>query len=228
MLRRLVTHLRTILAHDFEILVVDDSDAAMQTAMATEIANLREELGADIDLRLFPGPRRGKGAAVRAGVRHARGSIVFLLDADVPVLLGHIEEFLETMRTTGADIVVGERARDRYAHDPSRRVLANGLRFIQRTFVFHGANFEDTQCGFKAFLAGPLRHLAERQVVEGGMFDLEYLYAAAKGHLRVERVHVTSSEEVRPSRIRLWRCAFFDPLDILRLKWAGVLGRYAR
>jgi hypothetical protein len=58
------------------------------------------------------------------------------------------------------------------------------------------------------------------------MYDLEYLYAAVRRGLVVERIDVTTRAEVRPTRINVLRCIVFDPIDILRLKAAGVLGRY--
>jgi glycosyltransferase involved in cell wall biosynthesis len=225
-LHRLVVHLRTIPGHDFEILVVDDSEAEAQAKMRAEIANVNSAFQPPAAVRLIAGPRRGKGAAVRLGVQSAAGRVIFILAADLPVLLPHVAGFLETMRSTGADAVIGERSRDRYAGNRMRRVLARGLRIIQKTVVFQGNHFEDTQCGFKAFRADALKAIAGRQVVEGGMYDLEYLYAATLRRLSVRRVAVTSSEEVRPSRINVWRCLVIDPLDIVRLKVWGMIGHY--
>jgi dolichyl-phosphate beta-glucosyltransferase len=225
-LARLVAHLRTIPGYAFDVLVVDDSDDATQARIASELAELEAESQRAVPLRMLPGPRRGKGAAIRTGVLAATGAIVFTIDADLPVLLTHVEEFLATMRATGADVVIGERARDRYAGDPLRDGVARALRLMQQGLVFHGAVFEDTQCGFKAFRTDKARAIAEKQVVDGGMVDLEYLYAATLRGLRVERVRVTSSPELRASRIRVLRCVVFDPIDIARLKVSGLLGHY--
>jgi hypothetical protein len=177
-------------------------------------------------VRFLRGPGRGKGAAVRLGARTSTGDVVFTLDADLPVPLTCIEAFLDRMRTTDADIVIGERGRGRYANNRTRDVLSRGLRTIQTTLVFRAALFDDTQCGFKAFRARALRDIIERQVIERGMYDLEYLYIATLRGLRVERVAVESCPEVRPSRVNVWRCLMFDPLDVLRLKLMGILGRY--
>jgi dolichyl-phosphate beta-glucosyltransferase len=149
-----------------------------------------------------------------------------VIDADLPVPLRYIDEFLERMRVTSADVVVGERARDRYADNYLRHVLSRGLWVVQRALVFHGPDFEDTQCGFKAFRGAALSGIVERQVTERGMYDLEYLYAATRRHMRVERVAVASSGESRPSRINVWRCLVFDPFDIVKFKVKGLFGHY--
>jgi dolichyl-phosphate beta-glucosyltransferase len=225
-LARLVAHLRGIAGYAFEILIADDSDAETQARMVAEIAKLQADTGGAVPLRVLSGPHRGKGAAIRLGVIEAKGDIVFTLDADLPVVLSHVEDFLATMRATGADVVIGERERDRYAGDPVRDAVARALRLLQQGLVFHGAVFEDTQCGFKAFRTDKLRAIVDRQIVDGGMYDLEYLYAATLRGLNVQRVPVTSSPQVRPSRIHVLRCVLFDPIDIVRLKVSGLLGRY--
>ena len=225
-LDRLLAHLGGLPLLEFEILVVDDSAAKTQAALNEEIAKRRRGLKRGMTLQLLSGPRRGKGAAVRLGVQRSTGSIVFIVDADLPVPLHNIEDFVEAMRMSGADAVVGERPRNRYSDNTLRHVLSRGLWFIQRTLVFHGSAFEDTQCGFKSFRGGALRDIVDRQIVDRGMYDLEYLYAAMRRRLDVQRVAVDSSAEVRPSRINVWRCLLLDPFDIVRFKVFGVFGHY--
>ncbi len=222
----LLAHLRTLPFFEFEVLVVDDSDAKTQAELRVEIANRRAALGPGMTVHVLSGPGIGKGAAVRLGVQRAAGSVIFIVDADLPVPLRNVEDFLERMRVTGADAVVGERARDRYANSYLRHVLSRGLWLIQRTLVFHGGVFEDTQCGFKAFRGAALREIVDRQIVDRGMYDLEYLYAATRRRLDVRRVAVASSPEVRASRINVWRCLVLDPIDIVRFKVSGLFGRY--
>lgn len=225
-LDRLLGYLDALSTVEIEILVVDDSDDETRGKLGLEIARRGTTLKPGITVRMLEGPRRGKGAAVRMGVQRSTGSVVFVVDADLPVPLHHIEEFLETMRTTGADVVVGERPRDRYSDNYLRHVLSRGLWAIQRTLVFHGALFEDTQCGFKCFRGASLRDIVGRQITDRGMYDLEYLYAATQRGLDVQRVAVAGSAEVRPSRINVWRCLLLDPFDIVRFKVSGILGRY--
>jgi glycosyltransferase involved in cell wall biosynthesis len=221
----LLEYLTAIRRREIEIMVVDDSDAELQAKMEAEIAQRRERVPPWVRIEFVPGPRRGKGAAIRLGARRARGDVVVLLDADMPVPLANVERFLDTMRMTGADIVVAERQRDRH-HDRTRSVLSWGLRLIQTTLVFHKVVFDDTQCGFKAFRAGALRDIVDYQTVERGMYDLEYLYVASLWRLNVQRMQVESREETRSSRIDVWRCLMHDPIDIVKFKVLGILGYY--
>jgi glycosyltransferase involved in cell wall biosynthesis len=225
-LDEVLAYLRTVPEHAFDIVVVDDSDAVTQARMNDAIALRRVSLPERIGVRFVAGPHLGKGAAVRLGAQTAVGDVVFVVDADLPIPLRYMTEFLETMRATGADIVIGERSRARYADSPIRQVLSGGLRVIQKSLVFGNARFEDTQCGFKAFRASAFRDIVARQLVDRGMYDLEYLYAATQRRLRIEAVSVAQNPEVRPTRINLLSCLVFDPLDIVRFKVSGAFGRY--
>ncbi|MGO9837846.1 MAG: glycosyltransferase [Polyangiaceae bacterium] len=225
-LDRLIDYLEALPSIRIEILVVDDSDDETRDQLGLEIDRRSTSLKPGITVRMLSGPRLGKGAAVRLGVQRSTGSVVFVVDADLPVPLHHIGGFLERMRATGADVIVGERPRGRYSDNYLRHVLSRGLWVIQRTLVFHEALFEDTQCGFKCFRGPGLRDIVDLQITDRGMYDLEYLYAATRRGLDVQRVPVASSAEVRPSRINVWRCLLLDPYDILRFKISGLFGRY--
>jgi dolichyl-phosphate beta-glucosyltransferase len=224
-LQRLIGHLRSAGVGSTEILVVDDSDDTERAKLRAMLERHEEDLVGCV-VRLVPGPRRGKGAAIRQGVMSARGAIVFTIDADLPVNLRHLAEFADILRTSGAGLVMAERPKDRNRDDLGRRVLSQGLYWLQRVVVFRKHVFDDTQCGFKAFRADLVKELAARQVIEGGMVDLEYLYAATLRGESIVRIAVDVNDEVRPSRINVWRCLRVDPLDIARVVVRGLFGHY--
>jgi dolichyl-phosphate beta-glucosyltransferase len=99
---------------------------------------------------------------------------------------------------------------------------------MQRYFVFQEDAFLDTQCGFKAFRGDVIRSLARRQIIDGGMYDIEYLYVVTRERLKVARVPVDQRPEIRPSKINAWRCLWTDPRDLARVKLRGVTGGYRR
>jgi dolichyl-phosphate beta-glucosyltransferase len=223
----LLDHLDKTPDRSVEILVIDDSSSAEHAQLVATVQDRRGRRGPDRRMEVIAGPHLGKGAAVRAGVSAARGRVIFLVDADIPVVPEFIDAFLEKI-AAGADVVIGVRDPDRYAGDPVRGALAIGLRALQTVAIFHGPKFTDTQCGFKAFRADVLRAMAEVQLTDGGMYDLEYLYVAVQRGLRVEQVSVKLRGEVRPSRINLLRCILMDPGQIGYFKLRGMLGYYRR
>jgi len=223
----LTEHLAGIADARFEILLVDDSRAE-ERALLVRWVKERASLAPKIEIQIVEGARRGKGHAARLGALRSRGDVVFLMDADLPVPLSHIDEFLGRLRDGDCDVVIGERPKDRSAGKPLRQFLSRALLLLQQGIVFQGQEFEDTQCGFKAFRGEVLRSLATRQITDGGMYDIEYLYMARLDGCKVVRVPVAARPETRPSKIRLWKCAYTDPVALLRIKATGIAGKYRK
>ncbi len=221
----LTRHVLLIDDHAFEILVVDDSPEEFKDGLRAYIARSEAKLAPRVKVRLVDGPKRGKGAAVRVGALASEGSVVFTMDADLPIALDHIETFLAKLKG-GFDVVIGERPFDRNMSQPLRFVASRALFVLQRVLVFQSRAFDDTQCGFKAFRGDLLRGLASRQVVDGGMVDIEYLYAASFQGARIARMAVTPKPDTRPTKINVKRAMLKDPIDLLRVKWSGLTGRY--
>jgi dolichyl-phosphate beta-glucosyltransferase len=180
------------------------------------------------DVRLLPGPQRGKGAAVREGLLAARGDVTFVVDADLEALFPRFGSFADLVLRERCDVVIAEREPDWHARGLLRFVLSYGLYAAQRLFVFGSRRFVDTQCGFKAFRTAVAADLARRQRVDGGMYDIEYLYMAVRFGLRIAQVPVGVLAEARGSKLRIWKCLRRDPLDLLLIKWRGLAGVYSR
>jgi dolichyl-phosphate beta-glucosyltransferase len=201
-----------VLPPESEILVVDDSES------------LPDVQGA----RVLRGTKRGKGDAVRVGMLAAEGEVVLHLDADLDdEKLAMIPELVRLI-DDGYDVAIAERRGRLQYQNAGRFVLSAGLLLAQRFFIFHSTRFFDTQCGLKAFRRDAARTLASLQSVRGGMYDIEYLYIAVRKGMRVAQVAVAPMRELRPSRLRVWRCLATDPFDLVRVKWNGLRGKYTR
>ena len=217
-LGKLARHTAALEAFSFELVVVDDTGDAAREAMQSSWRAER------VMLRVLRGPGHGKGAAVRHGILASTGELIFTMDADLPVPLDQIEAFILAV-DRGADVVVAERPMARNLRTPLRFVLSRGLYFFQRFVVFQAHVFDDTQCGFKVFRGDLVRSLAEHQATEGGMYDIELLYAAYVSGARIARVSVIPNPELRPSKIDVWRALRRDPVDLLRVKWRATRKR---
>ncbi|HEX6085814.1 MAG TPA: glycosyltransferase [Thermoanaerobaculia bacterium] len=176
--------------------------------------------------REVTGARRGKGAAVRQGVLASQGDVVIVVDADLAALLPQLPRFIDLIARERYDVVIAEREHEVKERTLLRYALSYGLLLAQRLFIFQSLRFRDTQCGFKAFRGDAARAIAKRQGIEGGMYDIEYLYAAARNKLRIAQVPVGRVAEERPSRIRLLDCLRRDPPALLKVKWRGLTGKY--
>lgn len=222
-LTRLTEHVLPIHGYRFEILLADDSDAAHRELLDQALLSHRRRYGAQVPAQRVDGPHTGKGGALRVGMLASRGEVVFTIDADLPVPLGEIEVFLARLEA-GNDVVIGERPFNRNLREPVRFVASRALLVLQQAFVFQSRAFADTQCGFKAYRGDLARELAAGQIVDGGMADIEYLYAARRRGCRVAQVAVTSNPETRESRINVKRALWQDPLDLVRIKLRGLRG----
>jgi dolichyl-phosphate beta-glucosyltransferase len=176
--------------------------------------------------REVQGAHRGKGAAVRQGLLASKGDVVLVVDADLAVLLPQLPRFIDLIAREGYDVVIAEREHEVRERTVLRYALSYGLLLAQRLFIFQSFRFKDTQCGFKAFRGDAIRAIARKQSIDGGMYDIEYLYAAVRNRLRIAQVPVGRVAEERPSRISLVDCLRRDPPALLRVKWRGLTGRY--
>jgi dolichyl-phosphate beta-glucosyltransferase len=201
----------------------------LHASVAAEIVIVDDSTSPVGDLphaRVIRGPDRGKGAAVGVGILAAEGEAIVVVDADLDqATMMRIPEFVERIRD-GYDVVAGERTRWRF-DNLGRFVLSIGLFLAQRLLIFHNARFFDTQCGLKAYRRAAARRLAQLQTVDGGMYDIEYLYIAVLNRMRIDSVAVTPWPETRATRLRILRCLRTDPVDLVKTKWNGIRGRYS-
>lgn len=101
-LRRVTTTVASLGVDDYEIVLVDDGspDNSLQLAMAA--------MATDARLRIVELSRNfGHHHAALAGLHHARGDRVFLIDCDLEVAPEVLAKFSQVMRETGADVVYG-------------------------------------------------------------------------------------------------------------------------
>jgi glycosyltransferase involved in cell wall biosynthesis len=177
----------------FEMLVVDDGSTdgtvALVTALAAELPGLRV---------LCSPANRGKGHAVRLGMRAAIGRIRLFSDADGSTPIEELDALLRVL-AAGADIAIGSRylAASRVTRPQPwfRRVwsrLAN--RVVQRLLL---PGVADTHCGFKAFTAAAAEQIFGTCTVDGWSFDLEVLARARAQGLRIQEVPVRWENDER-------------------------------
>lgn len=157
-------------------------------------------------LRLVQLPaNRGKGAALRAGVRAAGGRLILLADADGATPIRE-EAALRRAIDAGADLAVGSRILTAAGVVQSRawhRGLV-GRCFAAVASAALGLGVRDPQCGFKMLRRDPGRRLCRACREDGFLFDAELLARAYRAEMRVAEVPVCWTEvpgsKVRPVR----------------------------
>ena len=161
--------------NDFEVVIVDDgSDRTGQKVQA---------FGKDEGrIRFYHFPERlGKGAALMAGLRRARGHVIITYDADGAIPAREIPKMLRELQKF--DLVIGSRMHpqsDIYGRIPIRRRLAS-ISFNALVNILFGLNIKDTQCGFKGIRISAVKKLLPLMKLRGFEWDVE-LIAKAKKH----------------------------------------------
>jgi len=166
------------LTQDYEIVVVDDGSRDGSAAVVAAHCRVNPRI------RLVRhASNRGYGAALRAGLREARGELVFFSDADlqfdldeIATLLAHTREF---------DVVAGYR---QARSDPwPRRLLAWAWGALVRSLF--ELQVRDIDCAFKVFR----RHVLDAIPIAsiGAFINTEILVRASKANYRIHQVPVS-------------------------------------
>lgn len=186
-----------------ELIVVDDGSSD-NTAAEAEHVFLRHP---GIEARVVTyKPNRGKGFAVRTGLREARSDIALFSDADLSTPIEEMTKLIDPILSGDFDVTFGSRALDRSligTHQPWRREQGGKvMNLIIRTMS--GLPFADTQCGFKAFNMRKFRPLTDLMTIDRFGFDVEFLYVAKYHGLRLKEVPVRWNN-VEGSKVDVFR-----------------------
>jgi glycosyltransferase involved in cell wall biosynthesis len=205
-----------------EVLVVDDGSrdrtAAVAESFQSKIPTLRV---------VSNGVNRGKGYSVRHGVQEARGRIVLFTDADLSAPIEEADKLMEALDKY--DLAIGSRAVDRSlitVHESRFREVA-GIIFNKLVRLILWLPFVDTQCGFKAFRRERCAVVFEQQTIERFGFDPELLYLARHHGLRAVEIPVRWGHSPA-TKVSMLRDSLQMFLDIFKIRWNALLGRYPR
>lgn len=175
----------------------------------------------DDRVRVMGVPEPGKGNAVRAGLLASEADFALFMDADLSADLRHIEEFVEAMSGSCADMIVGSRLIAPAGVRRSALRTATSRMYNMAVRSTLGVPVRDTQCGFKLLRMSTMRPIVERVREGGWFFDTEMLALAGAGGLRVEErpiVWVEDFYEGRRGKLDLRRDAAAAVRAILRLR----------
>ena len=152
-LERLFEQLEQI--HDlrdrYEVIVVDDGSS---DATADVIAEAIASVQLPVTLRQHP-YNMGNGASIKTGIRHARGEVLVMMDADGQHDPAYIPQFLKACRRY--DMVVG--ARSGQSQAGLHRRMANWV-YNQFASYVTGRSVDYLTSGFRAFRRDVVRRFA--------------------------------------------------------------------
>lgn len=200
----------------WEIIVVDDGGGDFPNSAWSDIQNIHL-------IRLER--NRGKGAAIREGVRHASGRALIVTDVDLPYGSSPIGPMVDDLIYGPFHVVFGDRTifGSEYA---SSSMIRRWLSGIATTFIgtLVTGGFFDTQCGLKGFRGDVANLLFPLVSIDGFAFDVEVVYLALRYNLTIRRIPVVLERAAGPTTVRPVRDSLRAAADILWIKrraWAG-------
>jgi glycosyltransferase involved in cell wall biosynthesis len=160
----------------YEIIVIDDGSGDGTPALLRKLLADHPRLRAVRMRDTPPGRGHGQSAAFHAGFRLARGTLIAVLDADLQNDPADLPAMLDRLQATGADMVQGDRSRDR-RDTLVRRASSVVGRLFRRTLL--GDSIRDTGCSLRVMrrvvaLALPLQFRGMHRFIPITARDLGY------------------------------------------------------
>ena len=181
---------------DSRVIIVDDgSTLNLDDGKAYLKANLSK-----LTLLGYP-ENKGKGYALRTGVKASTANLLMYTDHDIPYTYGSMEEIIDTLSRNDHTTVIGHRDSSYYQDLPFFRVkLSHYLKTINRFIL--GLNTDDTQCGLKGFRKRVKPIFLETKT-NRFMIDIEFLRRLKRANISVAVIDVKSRENVIMSTLGL-------------------------
>ena len=155
---------------DYEMIVVNDGskdNTEVEIRRASETVKNIVPAGYQMN--------RGKGGAIKEGVKCATGDYIAFLDADMDLSPMHLKDFLAKMEETSATALIGSKMhKDSKVNYPlPRKIMSLGY-FLLLKMLFR-LNIKDTQTGVKLFEADALKKVMRQVSTDGFAYDIEIL-----------------------------------------------------
>lgn len=205
--------------HQFagQIIVVDDGSRD-NTAEVAE--NVQVSTNTKLQVIRYV-THRGKGYAVRTGIKESTGKYVMFADSGSCVPYEDTMRGLELLKSDACDIAHGSRkmrgCRIEKTQSLYRRICSRIFHF----FVIHDmkipAEFTDTQCGFKMYKGDVARHLYGEAITDGFSFDIEIIMRAQKEGYRIREFPIDWTCD-RDSRLSPTRSSWHVLSELLKIR----------
>ncbi|XP_072315742.1 dolichol-phosphate mannosyltransferase subunit 1 isoform X1 [Eucyclogobius newberryi] len=179
---------------DYEVIVIDDGSPDGTLEVAQQLQHI---YGPDKIILRPRAKKLGLGTAYIHGLKHATGSFIFIMDADLSHHPKFIPEFIRTQRDGDLDVVSGTRYKGNggvYGWDLRRKLISRGANFLTQVLLRPGAS--DLTGSFRLYKRSVLERLVERCVSKGYVFQMEMMVRARQLNFSIGEVPISFVDRV--------------------------------
>ncbi|QDV72221.1 glycosyltransferase family 2 protein [Botrimarina mediterranea] len=210
-IREIVARVRDQARHD-EVLIVDDCSTDGTRDVLIELDRECDDVRV-----VLHGYNKGKGAALRTALSHARGDIVLVQDADLEYDPADYAKLIEPIQRGEADVVYGSRFLVNAEQDPSRMHRFGNWMLTAASNLTTGLHLTDMETCYKAMRRDALRGVLIRENRFG--FEPEITAKLARRGCRFKEVPIAYNSRGWEEGKKI------GPRDAFRALWC--IGRYA-
>jgi dolichyl-phosphate beta-glucosyltransferase len=171
----------------FRYIVVHDGPADASMISAFEVLS---ESFKNISFTSYS-VNRGKGYALRQGIKMANTPYILTTDFDFPYRKENLTEVISFLKK-GHDVVVGKRSKEYLRHLPIKRKIIFKLGIFLNQ-IFLGLPVPDTQSGIKGFNTKG-KHVFMQTTIDRFLIDTEFVLRSYREKLSIKVIDV----EVKP------------------------------
>lgn len=180
--------------YQFELILVNDGSS---NDIDSELQNLGKEISHCYLVNYTT--NKGKGYAIREGVKKASGDFIVYTDVDFPYTNDSFVQIVEGLND--ADVTIGTRGNSYYHNIPIHRALISKLlKFLIKASLRIPTN--DTQGGLKG-MRNTAKSVFLKTEINRYLFDLEFVCLATKNKQRIKLIPVVLNEQTVVRKMNL-------------------------
>lgn len=176
---------------DFRIILVNDGSTSKNYQQAiSKFQNLFQEAILFVDLS----ENKGKGGAIKEGMKHSTAEMLIFYDIDFPFGKEALYEMYHLLKNEKSDVIIAKRVASYYQKLPwKRKVLSKIVKSI--AFLVSKGKIKDSQAGLKGLRKSSVPLLLSTKC-NSFIMDFEFLLKASQQNLIMDSLWVTPNNDI--------------------------------